>query len=818
MAKHDRRRRDKAQPPGGSAPSESPPGWDIRPWIAYAGAALLAVALMAPSMPHWGTDYLGSERHDMARAYRHFIEFTVRSVREGIVPQWNPYIFCGAPFLPNTSATIFSPLNGPLLLALPAPFSVNLCLTLHFVLLALGMVHWVRARGCSNAAALGAGATLAMSALLVPRVFAGHFTIVCTAAWIPLLFWAQERLMRLRSAGSAAIFGLVAALMCLGGHLQYTYYAALLLAANLLVWTARAELGTRTRFLIRQCALHAFAAVLAFALTSVEMLPVLDTQRFSARQPSGDPAWLRLFSMPVENLASFLAPAIFGQRTDYWGRWYWWEVTYYVGVAPLVFAAVAAVRQLRLRKPDPALILLGLSLLLALAGMLPGASRVVGMIPGWGTFRGHAKIGGYAMVFAVLLAAQGFDLVRENLRAFSGRAALALFGAAALVSAGLMLAMGPAFWRTALASPAINFDRVPALPVDNPAAMEQLAALAVDSTRLSLTIAAVLSVAGLLLVTAARRAPQRIWCALAGMLVLADLATFAVRTANWHFAARPGRIPETAAALFSSRFVDERVELPAVGLINEGMTIRAAGVGGNDVTLPRAYNTFLDAHMGDRYLQPHFDVSLVSDSPMMDTANLTLLALAQPEPPGPPQRFEAVGDYGGLRVWKRPSALPRSFMVGAAKWVQSDEERIFDALTAGVDFHHEVLLVGDSDTTADERFEPVPAAVTYPDIHHAAVRAPRTGWLVLADGYDPRWHATVDGAEARIVRANGAFRAVRAQAGQNVAFEYRNSSFTIGAWISALATLAMAAWASWAAYTIARQRPIAHNGTTRPIT
>jgi hypothetical protein len=799
MARQDKRRRAKTRPPLDSGPQDSLPRWDVRPWTAYAGAAFLALALMAPSMVHWGTDYLGSERHDMARAYRHFVDFAVRSVRGGEVPLWNPYIFCGAPFLPNTSATIFSPLNGPILLALPAPLSVNLCLSLQFVLLALGMVHWVRARGSSNAAALGAGVVVAMSALLVPRVFAGHFTIVCTAAWIPLVFWAQERLMRFSSAASAVVFGVVAALMCLGGHLQYTYYAALLLALNLLAWTTKAEPGTRLRFLLRQAGLHALAAALAFALTAMELLPVLDTQRFSARQPSGDPAWLRLFSMPVENLATFLAPAVFGQRTDYWGRWYWWEVCYYVGIAPLVFAVVAVVRQFRLRKPDTTLVLFSLALFLAIAGMLPGASRLAALIPGWGVFRGHAKIGGFAMVFATALAANGFDLVRANLRAFAGRASAVLFGAVGIGCCVLFAWMGNGYWRQLLASPAVNADRVAAVSLDDTAAFAKTLALAVESSHRSLLLAAVFAAAGLLLVTAGRRAPQRLWCAAAALLVLADLGTFALRTANWSFVAKPGRIPEPAALLFSARFAGERVELPGIGLINDGISIRAAGVGGNDVTLPRAYNTFLDAHMGGRALQPHFDVALMADSPMLDAANLALLAVAQPEPPGPLESYESMGDYGGLRVWKRRTSLPRAFVVGGARWVPDNEDRIFDALIAGVDYHREALLVGESDGAPGESFEAVPAAVTYPDIHHAEVRAPRAGWLVLSDGYDSRWHASVDGTEVEVLRANGAFRAVKVHAGQNVLFEYRAPAFATGAWISAMAWLAVASWAVWTA-------------------
>lgn len=71
-------------------------------------------------------------------------------------------------------------------------------------------------------------------------------------------------------------------------------------------------------------------------------------------------------------------------------------------------------------------------------------------------------------------------------------------------------------------------------------------------------------------------------------------------------------------------------------------------------------------------------------------------------------------------------------------------------------------------------------------------RARGGGFLVLRDSYDPNWHATVDGQEAPIVRANVIFRAVRLEPGSHsVEFEYRPRLLMIGAAVS-LAAFALA--------------------------
>ena len=67
----------------------------------------------------------------------------------------------------------------------------------------------------------------------------------------------------------------------------------------------------------------------------------------------------------------------------------------------------------------------------------------------------------------------------------------------------------------------------------------------------------------------------------------------------------------------------------------------------------------------------------------------------------------------------------------------------------------------------------------------------RPAYVVLLDRFDSNWHATLDGREAPVLRANQLFRAVYADAGQHViAFYYRQEGLRTGILISAL-TLAV---------------------------
>jgi uncharacterized membrane protein YfhO len=68
------------------------------------------------------------------------------------------------------------------------------------------------------------------------------------------------------------------------------------------------------------------------------------------------------------------------------------------------------------------------------------------------------------------------------------------------------------------------------------------------------------------------------------------------------------------------------------------------------------------------------------------------------------------------------------------------------------------------------------------------------GHVVLVEGFDPAWRATVDGKRAEVLRANLGFRAVAAPAGDHrIVFTYRPMSALVGLATSMAAMIACTA-------------------------
>jgi O-antigen/teichoic acid export membrane protein len=127
---------------------------------------------------------------------------------------------------------------------------------------------------------------------------------------------------------------------------------------------------------------------------------------------------------------------------------------------------------------------------------------------------------------------------------------------------------------------------------------------------------------------------------------------------------------------------------------------------------------------------------------------------------------------GPIRVYERPSALPRAFVVGRARSMASADEAF--RTMAQPDFQPAQLVLLQGDATSDGTGHGTAVIQSY-DLDRLTVSATvqGTGWLVLTDQLTPGWSATVDGVATPVLPADGIFRAVHLTTGTHqVAFRY----------------------------------------------
>jgi len=357
------------------------------------------------------------------------------ALREGRVPLWNPAIFMGAPFLANSQAGYFYPLNWPVWLLLPTPYAASASILLHLIIAGVGAFlagrSWL---GLEAPAALLAALAFALGGYLTAQV--EHINQVQGLAWLPWFLWVMsgfsggERRAWLRTVvGLALLF----TMQLFAGHTQTTFISGV----AVLVWVTAVALAPHPRkagrpWLARLSAL-AVAVGLALLVTAVQLLPTLELAGLSSREGGLAVNEVLSFSLPPTLLTRALLPA-YGQSL----------FSEYVAFLPLTFLALTFVGAWAWRERPgalAALVLAATGLLLALGAFNP-LYWLLARLPGFDLFRAPARwLALYALGVA-LLAGLGWQLLVEAQRRQTGFTQFKRPLLAFLVTAAALMAWG----------------------------------------------------------------------------------------------------------------------------------------------------------------------------------------------------------------------------------------------------------------------------------------------------------------------------------------------------------------------------------------
>jgi hypothetical protein len=334
------------------------------------------------------------------------------ALRGGRVPLWNPDLFMGAPFLANSQAGFFYPLNWPVWLLLPTPYAVSASILIHLAIAGAG-VYFAgrRTLALGPVAALFAAALFALGGYLTAQV--EHVNQLQGLAWLPWFFvalapWlAAPRSWRMGARAAVGV-GVLFALQLLAGHTQSAFISGVAVVVWLIIHVlfgrATIDRPARMRDLLRAGLLLAAGVLLAAALAAVQLLPTLELAGQSSRQGGLPLNEVLSFSWHPLHLARALlpgyGPALFSE---------------YVAYLPLTALALVVVGGWAWRKNPavrPWLALVIVALVLAF-GRFTLLYYFLGNLPGFDLFRVPARWLAVVALGAALLAGHGWQRLRD---------------------------------------------------------------------------------------------------------------------------------------------------------------------------------------------------------------------------------------------------------------------------------------------------------------------------------------------------------------------------------------------------------------------
>lgn len=252
-------------------------------WLLDLASAGCWTAIMSGLLVWQGGIWAHVNSGDLHAATVPWFEYVANAVlREGRLPLWQPYQWCGTPVLGlSHPSALYPPVLA--LFALLRPWAALQALyAFHILILTWGMTTYLRHHGIGRLAA-GVAALSAITAVFRGLMLSGvdHPSFLAAVAWIPAMLLCWERAVRTGAARWVGCLGLVVAAQWLSGYPDFALDVPVLLGVMALV------AGDGSVF--RRVGSLLAGLLLGGALAAVQLLPLTEAVAESSRVGTGFP-------------------------------------------------------------------------------------------------------------------------------------------------------------------------------------------------------------------------------------------------------------------------------------------------------------------------------------------------------------------------------------------------------------------------------------------------------------------------------------------------------------------------------------------------
>lgn len=700
---------------------------------------------------------------------------------------WNPYISCGAPFLANIeTGSLYLP--NWINLVFQPPVSTNINILMHLMLAAWGMYLWGGARGQNNIARAVSSLVFIFSAPFFLLVYTGALSNLMTIAWAPLMFLSAG--MILKKKGPLWIFlGILAGSMqVFAGHIQLFFYVQIVLGMYFLIGLR----GVSAKVRALGSLLLVYAGIIC--LTAVQLFPSLAVLKEVVRGDKLTFEFASLFSFPPENLITLVIPNFFGhlEKFPYWGRWFLWEVSIFVGIGGLLLALCAAFmkeRSDRIRM----FVMTGICIVLAMGSYTPLFAILFKYFPGFDLFRGTSKFLFPGVMFLASLAGDGAEWLLCRQESNRRREALKTLTCVSFLLGLFLLAVSfaiklpfsdtvTALWDKFLHMfPLEEKQNLVRLAQENPRFIQNSGAFARGEVLFGVVTAGIFGV----LFFISRKIKTAKYIILAFALI--ELMSFAYSYRAFN-EMPPDPWPESVREFFKEHPGDYRVFWPGRERENAGMSAKVPMLWGQ---LPptKRYAEFMFFTQG---LSPDDAGGFLKMRQYNELYKMLRCRYIVVPDKVRIEGYKQVFEGDGLKIFETDEELPRAFI--ARKWIiSSGRDELFNAMVRK-DFSPDETVVLeeapgleiDAGTKSGQNVKVVGARDDELYIE-ADLKSPAI--LVVTDSYASGWIAedADNGREYKIIPANYVLMGIPLDAGEHfIRMRYSPRAFIVGRRLSVI--------------------------------
>ncbi len=786
----------KKQKPSAGRPAPKPSRFDpeTMPYFAPAAFAGLFVAMVILFSKFLFSDKM-LYMSDQIQAGVFFRSLLVNFFdAHGRIPQWNPYIFGGMPFVDAFHGDIFYPFSALKFIgSVYRMLGINLFL--HIFVSGIFMYLCARQFKLGKLASLFAGACYMFSGYLVSLVAPGHDGKIFVTTLFPLVMLFFDRGFEAKSLLNFTLGGLVIGLIILTPHAQMAYFT--LWAAALFTIYKLVTLYLERRSivpLIRPSLLAVYAVVIGLLISAIQFYPGYHyTTTFSPREDTKKGwDWATSWSMHEEEAASLIIPEFCGVTTEnaetyYWGKNFFKDNSESVGVTALFAALIGAF----IAKRRGRWFFVGLALFAffySLGATTPLFRIFYAIIPKVSSLRAPSMIMFLFLFSTCMLGGMGIQQLLDNRRQSSGTQdkrvdyLLIAFPALLLILALLFTGAGKGMLS---AWCSIFYSDAPRTAVQQGVTKLDVAYMNLPAIRSGAWLGFLFVGLAALFVWWYRTGKMGTGILLALVLVpVVDGIRFNRKFIDT-YDAKGNWAPTPVTQFFASDPSSYRVmnlQKPQDDILpSQGIEV-VIGYHGNQL---RWYDDLVGGPARTNQFNPRF-LNLVGTKYLIGPANSLPAGYLGPKP------VVTAVSFGQVSIMRNDNALPRAFFVDSFR-VIPERKDITPLILNGTSDLRTLAYLEEDPGLAPSTPSPTDSAWV---ISHAVdsvvvgVNCAHDRLMVLTDTYYESWHVTIDGNPGKIYRADEAFRGVVVPGGsKEVKFTYDSPRYRKGRMITWLTSL-----------------------------
>ena len=687
-------------------------------------------------------------------------------------PQWYPNLFSG---MPSYGGYIYTSGDPTKYFRSNILFNNGLRIWFYLGLSGIGMYILLTILSVTRSSALIGGAISALTPYTFGLINAGHLNKIFAMAYIPWVIAAAIYLIDRLSLKSILMLAIVTALQLWANHPQVAYYTWMVIGFYY-VWIICSSIKNKTISISSSIyPLGGLVTGIALALLMVSD-PYLDIYKFqkysnrgarsvldqSGQTESGtDWNYATQWSFhPFETL-SFIYPYHYGlqntsdpKRGAYWGYMPFTQSTHYLGLVAIIFAILGAL----LKKPDRLglifWIVTVLTLITGFGSYLPVLYKpFYSLLPFFSKFRIPSMIYMLLAITIPLLAARGLDTFLEYQEETKE-----LFKKVLYVTGGIA---GLTIFFIMFGEALFSFSSSGDLRYNNPGFITKLRSARIElfNKGLLIALAVSLGVLGLAWGLINKKINRSVF-----NYGLIAIALFDLWMLNSEFMnIKP---PKNMDMMFQKNAIIEYIEKD----LDHFRVYPADRLGSNHYSYWNIESIGGYRPIKLRHYQDLMDAKGFNRPQVMDMLNvkyvLTNKKINNPD-------FLRIKDTPGL--YENKNVLPRAWIVGNIKSVDSQRESLMEVLLGGFDPSKSAIVFNYNGANKQKAIDGQVSVVSKTENKIELISTSKTGGLLVLSEiyYKPGWKATVNGKKTPIYQTNHVLRSVEVPPGEiEVIFEY----------------------------------------------